>query len=368
MSSNGTEREPVIVEPAPTTAVAASGRRLADSKPEGFGARMKYELQFIRGRGAFEISIVFLAIIVIFSAISAANPAGFPFLSPNNLSGVLTQSVPLLAILSIAVGILMVAGEFDLSLGFAITFNAIVFVRFAEVAGPVAGIVGALLSGMFIAAVNASIVVFTKIPSFIATLGMGFFWGGASIFINGTNSAQLPVSLQDKNSWFNFTFAHDFGSFRSQVVWLLIVGVIAWFFVHRHKYGNHIFAVGGNANAARAISIKPGAVKIYSWLIYGLLSGLASILFIARIPSVQPGGNATADFTLFAIAAAVVGGTSLLGGRGSVIGMVVGAALIEVIKNGLILAKAPGFYLQLFVGVTIVIAAIFNRFMEGKAS
>lgn len=368
MASNETGHEPVLVEPAPTAAVAAGGRRLSDSKPEGFFARMRYELQFVRGRGAFEITLVFLAIILVFSVISLINPTGFPFLSPNNLSGVLTQSVPMLAILSIAVGILMVAGEFDLSLGFAITFNAIVFVRVAEVAGPVVAIFGSILSGMFIALVNSSIVVFTKIPSFIATLGMGFFWGGASIFINGTNAAELPADLQDPNSWFNFVFAHNFGFFRSQIVWLLLIGVIAWFFLHRHKYGNHIFAVGGNAAAARAISIKPGAVKIYAWLIYGFLSGLASVLYIARIPSVQPGGNATADFTLFAIAAAVVGGTSLLGGRGSIIGMVVGAALIEVIKNGLVLAKAPGFYLQLFVGVTIVVAAIFNRFMEGKAS
>lgn len=367
MASKQAGDKPVIVEPAPTAAVA-SGRRLSDNKPTTLSGKIKYNMQFIRGRGAFEIGIVFVVLIAVFTILSLILPAQFPFLSPNNLSGVLTQSVPLLAILSIAVGILMIAGEFDLSLGFAITFNAIIFVRVAEIAGPFWAIVGAIASGMFIALVNASIVVFTKIPSFIATLGMGFFWGGASIFINGTNSAIVPVDMQDKNSWFNWVFAHDFGSFRSQILWLIIIGVVAWFFLHRHKLGNHIFAVGGNAAAARAISIKPGAVKIYSWLIYGGLVGLASVIYVARIPSVQPGGNATADFTLFAIAAAVVGGTSLMGGRGSIVGMIVGAALIEVIKNGLILAKAPGFYLQLFVGVTIVIAAIFNRFMEGKAS
>lgn len=356
-----------IEAPAPTEAIKA-GRNLAGSKPTTAMGRFKHNLQFVRGRGALEITLVFAAIIIVFSIMSIADPKGFPFLDANNLSGVLTQSVPLMSILAIGVGILMISGEFDLSLGFALTFNAIVFVRITEIAGPVAGIVAGLLSGVMIGLVNGSIVVFTKIPSFIATLGMGFFWGGASIFINGTNAAQLPPELSSEGSWFELLFAHNFGFFRSQAIWLLVIGVIAFFFLQRHKYGNHIYAVGGNAAAAKAISISPNRVKLMSFGIEGLLVGFASILFVARIPSVQPGGSATQDFTLFAVAAAVVGGTSLLGGRGTILGMIIGAALIEVIKNGLILGNAPGFYLQLFVGVTIVVAAIFNRFMEGKAS
>ncbi len=370
MAMNESGPRPVIVESAPTssTTSVAAAQRAADSQPKSLGGKIRYELQFIRGRGSFEITIVFIALILVFSVVSLVNPDAFPFLSETNLSGVVTQSIPQLAIFAIAVGILMVAGEFDLSLGFAVTFNAIVFVRFSEIGGAAVGILAAIVSGMLIALINACIVVFTKIPSFIATLGMGFFWGGASIFINGAQSAQVPDDIRADGSWFSFVFAHDFGFFRSQLIWLILLTVVFWLFLHRHKYGNHIFAVGGNASAARAISIRPGAVKIYSWLIYGFLVGLGSVIYVARIPSVQPGGNATSDFTLMAVAAAVVGGTSLLGGRGSVIGMVVGAALIGVIQNGLILAKAPGFYLQLFVGVTIVIAAIFNRFMEGKAS
>lgn len=356
-----------IEAPAPTEAIK-TGRNLAGNKPSTAMGRFKQNLQFVRGRGALEITLVFAAIIIVFSIMSIADPKGFPFLDANNLSGVLTQSVPLMSILAIGVGILMIAGEFDLSLGFALTFNAIVFIRITEIAGPVAGIFAGLISGILIGLINGSIVVFTKIPSFIATLGMGFFWGGASIFINGTSAAQLPADLSSDGSWFELLFAHNFGFFRSQFVWLVLIGVIAFFFLQRHKYGNHIFAVGGNAAAAKAISISPNRVKLMAFGIEGLLVGFASILFVARIPSVQPGGSATQDFTLFAVAAAVVGGTSLLGGRGTILGMIIGAALIEVIKNGLILGNAPGFYLQLFVGVTIVVAAIFNRFMEGKAS
>lgn len=368
MSDNKSGKPATKIEaPAPTEAVKTA-RNLADNKPTTFTGKIKHEFQFIRGRGSFEITTVFVVLIAFFAIWSLSDPKGFPFLDPNNLSGVLTQSVPLLAILTIGVGILMVSGEFDLSLGFALTFNAIIFIRVTDIVGAELGILAGLASGVFIGLVNGAIVVFTKIPSFIATLGMGFFWGGASIFINGTNAAQLPADLTADGSWFELLFAHNFGWFRSQIIWLIIIGVIAFFFLQRHRLGNHIYAVGGNAAAARAISISPVKTKLLAFGVEGLLVGFAAIIFVARIPSVQPGGSATQDFTLFAVAAAVVGGTSLMGGRGTIIGMIIGAALIEVIKNALILGKAPGFYLQLFVGVTIVVAAIFNRAMEGKAS
>lgn len=363
-----TEKSPedhVLTAPIETSAITQV-RRLADNQPQGFLGKIRHELQFVRGRGAFEISIVLVLLLAGYVTASAVDPSNFAFLNPNNLSGVISQAIPVLAILGLAAGILMIAGEFDLSLGFALTFNAIVFLRAVESFGWAIGIVAGILSGIFVALVNGLIVVGTKIPSFIATLGMSFFWGGASIFINGTKPAMLMPGT-DRDT-LEFLFTQNFGIFRAQLIWLIVVGVAAWFFIHRHRLGNHIFAVGGNPSAAKAISIDPSRVKLLAFAIFGALVGLASILIAVRTSSIQPGGTATESFTLFAIAAAVVGGTSLYGGRGSVIGIIVGASLIELIRNGLLLAKAPGFYITLFVGVTIVIAAIFNKLMEGKAS
>lgn len=355
----------VLTAPIETSAITTI-RRLGDQRPTDLLSRIKHELQFVRGRGAFEISIVLLLLLTGYTIASLVDPAGFAFLNPNNLSGVVSQAIPVLAILGLAAGILMIAGEFDLSLGFALTFNAIIFMRAVESFGWAVGILAGILSGVFVALVNGLIVVISKIPSFIATLGMSFFWGGASIFINGTKPAMIAEG--ENREILEGLFTHDYGTFRSQLIWLVVIGVGAWLFLHRHRLGNHIFAVGGNASAAKAISINPTKVKLMSFAIFGALVGFAAILIAVRTSSIQPGGNATESFTLFAIAAAVVGGTSLNGGRGSVIGIVVGAALIELIRNGLLLAKAPGFYITLFVGVTIVIAAIFNKLMEGKAS
>ncbi len=360
-----TDVDSPVLEVSLATEAITTQRRMSDAQAStSFGARLRHDLQFIRGRGALEISVVLLVLLTGYIVASLISPTGFAFLNPNNLSGVISQAVPVLAILGLAAGILMIAGEFDLSLGANITLSAIVFIKTAESVNLWVAILAGVLCGVVVALVNGAIVVYTRIPSFIATLGMSFFWMGAGIFINGTTPATLTTS---RDETMVFLFAQDFGFFRSQLIWLIIIGVLAWLFLHRHRRGNHLFAVGGNPAAAEAISINPKRVKLMAFAIFGGLVGFASILIAVRTSSMQPGGSATEDFTLFAIAAAVVGGTSLWGGRGTVLGIIVGAALIELIRNGLLLAKAPGFYITLFVGVTIVIAAIFNKLMEGKA-
>jgi simple sugar transport system permease protein len=343
----------------------ASARKLSDSKKLTGFAAIKDNLQFVRGRGGFEIGIVLLVLVIGYVTAGIIIPNSFPFLDSNNLSGVISQAVPVLAILGIGVGILMVSNEFDLSLGASLTCDAIVFIQVDQHAGLFLASIAAIATGAFIALVNGAIVVYTRIPSFIATLGMSFFWNGASIWINGTQAAELDQKHQ--TGAIEWVYVHNFGVFRSQFLWMILVVVLAWFFLHRHRLGNHVYAVGGNVAAAEAISINPKKVKLLSFGIYGSLVGLAAIMIAVQTSSMQPGGSATADYTLFAIAAAVVGGTSLQGGRGSVFGMLFGAALIELIQNGLILGRAPYFYITVFVGLTIVVAAIFNKLMEGKA-
>lgn len=338
-------------------------RRLADSQPTTRMGVFKENLYFMRGRGALEIGIIYLLILVAFVVASLVNPAGFPFLNDNNLSGVLSQSIPVLAILAIGAGILMIAGEFDLSIGAVIGLSAIVFIRMSNNVGWPTAFVLAIATAVGAALINGLIVVLTRIPSFIATLGMSFFWTGASIFVNGLTPAVFSPGV--KTETMVNVFAGDFGYFRSQLLWLIVIGIVAWVFLHRHRLGNKIYAVGGNPAAAAAVSIKPNSVRLQAFAIMGLMVGIASVLIAVRTSGMQPA--TTGDYTLLAIAAAVVGGCSLTGGRGTVFGMIIGAALIQTIQNGLILGKAPGFYVQLFVGVSIVVAAVFNRLMEGKA-
>jgi len=353
-----TETALVMEEGGPTR------RRLADSQPTTSMGKLKDNLYYLRGRGALEISIVYAAILVSFVAYSLSDPVGFPFLEEANLSGVLSQNIPVLAILAIGAGVLMITGEFDLSIGAVVGLCAVVFIRVANDHGWPVAFVATLLTGMVVMSVNGLIVVVTRIPSFIATLGMSFFWTGASIYYNGTTPAVFAPGVRTENMI--SIFAGDHGYFRSQMIWLVLVGLVCWGLLHRHRLGNKLYAVGGNAAAAAAVSIKPTTARLQAFAFLGLMTGLAATLIVARTSGMQPG--TTEDYTLLAIAAAVVGGCSLTGGRGSIFGMIVGAALILTIQDGLVLGNAPGFYVQLFLGVSIVIAAVFNKFMEGKAT
>lgn len=351
---------------APVPATPASDqptrRRLADSQPTTTLGRLQNNFYYMRGRGAVEITIVYAAVLLAAIIYALVNPS-FPFLSQTNISGVLTQSIPILAILAIGVGILVVAGDFDLTIGAVIGLTAIVFIRLSnQLAWPLAFIITVAV-GVAIHLINGLVVVLTKIPSFIATLGLGFFWTGAAIFINGTSPAIFNPGV--KTETMVDVFAGDLGWIHSQMLWLLVIGAIAWLFVHRHRFGNKIYAVGGNRAAAAAVSIKPNAVRLQAFALLGVLTGIVGVLIAVRTGTMQPA--TTEEYTLLAFAAAVVGGCSVSGGRGTVIGMIVGAALIVTIQDLLILGKAPGFYVQLFVGVFIVAAATINNLMEGKA-
>jgi simple sugar transport system permease protein len=354
----------VSLETPLALAETTTKRRLADSQPTTRLERLWDNLYYLRGRGALEISVVYGAILVAFVTVALVSPASFPFLNENNLSGVLSQSIPVLGILAIGAGVLMIAGEFDLSVGPVIGLSAIVFIRVSNEVGWPTAFVAAVGSAVVVALVNGLIVVLTRIPSLIATLGMAFFWTGASIFINGLTPAVFAPGVRTET--LVSLFAGNYGYFRSQVVWLLVIGVAAWFLLHRHRLGNKMYAVGGNAAAARAVSIRPNVVKLQAYAFAGLMTGIASVLVAVRTSGMQPA--TTEDYTLLTIAAAVVGGCALRGGRGTIFGMIVGAALIRTIENGLIIGKAPGFYVQLFVGVSIVIAAVFNKLMEGRAT
>jgi simple sugar transport system permease protein len=340
----------------------ATKRSLADNLPTTSLGKLRQNFRYMRGRGAVEISLIYLAMIVAFVVMYFRDVDGFPFLAPSNTSGVLSQSIPVLAILAIGAGFLMIAGEFDLSVGASLGLSAIVFIRVANGHSWLLAILAAVLCAMAIALINGMIVIITGIPSFIATLGMSLFWVGASIWLNGNSPARLDKL---KNEQFVNIAAGDHGRFRSQLVWMVVIGIITWFLLHRHKWGNHIYAVGGNQAAATAVSIRPKLVKLATFALFGALTGIAAVLVVGRTGNMQPG--TTGDYTLFAIAAAVVGGCSLTGGRGTVFGMVIGAAFIRTVEDALILGKADDFYPRLFVGLTIVIAAVVNKFMEGRA-
>lgn len=333
----------------------------SDDKTRGRSAGPLAWLRRRRGQGAFEIALLFVLLQVALVAYALAAPEQFRYLSEANIN-VMLQSIPVLAILALGVGVLMVSGEFDLSVGANYVFSSIVMgTQLNNGMHPVGAVLCGIGVGAFIGLLNGLITVRFRIPSFIVTLGTMSFWSGAIFFYNGTGPLNFTPS-----EGLHRVMAGGLTVLPAQALWLVGLGVAFWALLHRHRLGNHIFAVGGNPSAAAAIGIRPARVKVIAFTLTGICAAIAGQLAAVRVESVQPGGGGV--LALQAIAACVVGGVALYGGSGSTIGMVLGAALIYTIQDILFLLSAPGFYLEVFVGMLIVAAAILNQAVRGRTT
>jgi simple sugar transport system permease protein len=314
------------------------------------------------------VVVMFAAVQIVCVVAGLLFPDTFRYLLPANIAVVLKSIAPL-GIMALGVGILMIAGEYDLSVGATYSFLAIVSATIcnalmgdiqaenASALAPFAGMAVALSCGMLIGLFHAWITLKFNIPSFISTLGGMLLWKGATLLYHGAKALRFKPTEP-----FATLFDGSVGLVHASMIWFLIFAVICYFLLHHHKLGNHFFAVGGNRNAAVAIGINPARTKYIAFAICGFLAAFSGIVAAARVGSIQPGGGLGME--LQAIAACVIGGLALNGGRGSVLGIVLGTALVFTIQDVLLLLQAPAFYFEMFVGALIVIAVVLNTAMR----
>ena len=335
-------------------------------------AQRKPETSWDRFRRYSAANIVLVFTVVVLAAIIAdvSQSESFPFLSERNLS-VLLQQIPRLVILSLGVGILMISGEFDLSVGG-------VFVLAGFVMGGllhdhdwpvVAAFPAALLSGFAVGTVNGLITTRLRIPSFITTLGMMFAMRGIVRWIAGSGSAS---SINQQSVYPGETFeailtGRIVGPIHAQLLWMVVLAVGAYFLLNRHRYGNQLFAVGGDKEAAIAIGINADRVKRIAFMICSTMAALAGIVSATRINAVVP-VQLLIGFELRAIAACVMGGLFMFGGRGTILGIVLGAALIASIEDILALVRAPGQYFRAFIGLALIGAVVLNSIVAKRVA
>ncbi len=306
-----------------------------------------------------QVTIVFLVVQVACVAASLTFPDRFHYLSPGNVA-VTLKAIPPLGVLALGVGLLMIAGEFDLSVGSVYTFTALVMAKLTEGGlSPYLGLLAALLLGAAIGVTNGLVALRFSLPSFIVTLGSLLFWKGAALLYHGATAEPFrpPGSFR---SVFSGDLAFGGGySANLSFFWLLGITAICYLLLHHHWFGNHLLATGGNRRAAVSIGIPVGRTKLAAFALAGACAAFAGALACTRVGSIQPGQGQGLE--LQAIAACVIGGVALVGGRGSAVGIVLGTVLIYTIQDILLLVGAPGFYLEMFVGALIVTAAILNQ-------
>ncbi|MGC8468629.1 MAG: ABC transporter permease [Acetobacteraceae bacterium] len=321
---------------------------------------------YVRTRPEGGIVVLFVLIQMVCIVAGLLVPAQFRYLIPANIR-VTLQSVTPLGIMSLGVGMLMIAGEYDLSVGaiysfasvFAATTTNLYFGGAANPVAPFLGMVAGIAVGVLAGIINALVTIKLRIPSFIATLGAMLLWNGGVLLYNGS----AAVSFQPGSPFVNL-FSGQIGVIDAGFLWFIALAVAAYFLLHHHKLGNHFYAVGGNPGAAVAIGIRPFRVKMAAFAITGGLAAFAGMIAMTRVSSVQPGGGQGME--LQSIAACVIGGYSLTGGRGSILGAVLGTGLVFTIQDILLLLRAPGFYFDMFVGALIVLAVVMNTAIRRK--
>lgn len=259
------------------------------------------------------------------------------------------RAVSINAILAAGMTLIILTSGIDLSVGSNLAVAGVVGVLLATVGVPAfLAVLGGMLAGGIAGFLNGALVAWLALPAFIVTLGsMTYLRGTAYSLLGG-----MPLVASDLN--YGGIGNGALAGIPAPVVVMAVVYVAIWFLLERTRFGRHIYAVGGNIEAARLAGINTKAVLTWVYTIGGVTAGLAGIIFSARVLSAQP--TAGTGYELDAIAAVVLGGTSLAGGRGRILGTLVGALIIGVLSNGLVLMNVPFFYQLIVKGVVIVLA------------
>ena len=306
----------------------------------------------------FIVCVIFLVASVV---VGEVYPDDFRFTKTVNLR-ILLRSIGPLGILAIGMGILMIAGEFDLSAGAMFIVGPYVGALAWKAGVPLPlAMVAAFAVAAAIGLFNGTVTVVFRIPSFIVTLGMMFVIRFGSRFVTGNTPVRFKAG-----DFFHGLLAGQatdglptrFDFLPAQFVWFLVVGVLAYLLLNRHRLGNHFFAAGGSAASAAATGINVARTKVIAFMLCPMLATFAGLLSVARL---ERATNSPALFLeLEAVAICVMGGLSLYGGRGAIIGIMLGAVILQTVRDVLVLSGAPGAYLDMFVGGVIVVAVTLN--------
>lgn len=285
------------------------------------------------------------------------------FLTSSNLLSV-AQQIAFTGIIGTGMTLLIIAGEIDLSVGSQFGFLSVVMaytINQWKLPLLVLAILVILL-GAFIGLVYGLVTTTFHVPSFVVTLaGLGILRGLALLVTGG-----VPIQGSTSPLYHSLVGGNTIGSLAAQTIWMTVVMVIAGLILSRTKFGYDVYATGGNAQAATHAGIRAVRVKIICFCLTGSLSGLAGVILVGWLGSANPlTGN---GFELSVIAAVVVGGASLAGGVGSVVGTLCGALVAGLIGNALVLLGVDGNWQQVATGGLIMAAVLINRLVATRQS
>ena len=272
--------------------------------------------------------------------------------------GNIFRQTALIGPVAIMVATLMIGGDFDMTVGANYAMSAMFFILLVNQGlEPVLSFLATLALGGAVGLLNGVMVTYTGIHSFIITLGGWFSIRGVLLLLfSGSARLESDIAFMD-------IFSYEIiSNFEASVIWMFVILAAALYLVHQTTYGNHLFAVGSDRDAARARGIRVTRTRIIAFMLTGMAAAFAALLHVARFGSARP--VLQTELPLVAIAASVLGGCALFGGRGSPNAGFFGALTFGTFGAGLVAAGASSAWYQFFVGVVLVGAVVFNRYVE----
>ncbi|MGU3654963.1 ABC transporter permease [Mycolicibacterium sp. A43C] len=293
--------------------------------------------------------------IVIFSSITDS------FLNPQNVSLILQQSV-VVGILAVGQTLIILTSGIDLSIGAIAVFGSIVLAQSAGANGHFVALGSTLLVCVLFGAINGGLVTMLRLPPFIVTLGTFTAIQAATRLLAGSETYRVE---QGPLTFLGTSFR--LGSFSTTygVVAMLLVYLVVWYALSQTAWGKHVYAVGGNRQAADLSGIKSGRVLVSVYITTGVIAAIAAWAALGRIPNADP--NAYQNANLESITAVVIGGTSLFGGRGGVGGTLVGTLIVGVLRNGLTQAGVDNLYQNIATGILVIVAVAVDQFARRRS-
>jgi simple sugar transport system permease protein len=321
-------------------------------------------LRMLRRIEGLPIIVVFLVLLALFMY-----SAPEVFLSPYIYTTFLSI-LPPLVLLAIGLTFVIGAGEIDLSFPAVIAFSGYVFaVLFKEYQLAWIAVIAAVMSGVVVGFINGVIIARLGVPSFIATLATQFFWSGMATVLSGGRSYALRGA--EESSVYQVLVGRIsslpavLNEVSVQAVWTALIVVLLWFILNRHRFGEHLLFIGDSNDVARVVGIDVAKEKIRLFALMGALAAIAAVFLTLENKNFF--GNQGQGYLLTAIASVLIGGTSIFGGRATVIGSVIGCFIIGMIEAGLVASGMTGAWVRTVQGLVFLIAIIVYLFVDEPA-
>lgn len=313
--------------------------------------------QDIIGNQAFWITLVVILISLIMSFVSDV------FISQRNLFNV-TRNLAFTGILALGITPVIITAGIDLSVGSIMGLSGMVLGIVMTNGAPMwLGIIAALATAITVGLVNGVLIAYIKLSPFVVTLGMLSIARSLALVIS---NGKLISKFGPDNDAFLELGGGRIGFVPHPIIVTVVLALILWFLLQATPWGRYVYAIGGNEEAARLTGVPVNLIKVSTYVLSSLCAGIAAVMLVGWLGSAN---NAVGlGYELNAIAATVIGGTNLMGGVGTAFGAVIGAVIIEVIRNSLLLANVPTFWQGVFVGAALILAVLIERLRNYRSN